>query len=94
MINDPVAGPHVLEIPPGVPFEQPETTEFTWDQALTADDLLGLLGTFSFVILMDEDTRNGLYDMARALLHQEGIVGDATIDVGYRAGVWKARRHP
>ncbi len=41
----------VLEIPPGVPFDQPETTEFKWDQALTADDLLGLLGTFSWVII-------------------------------------------
>lgn len=92
-INDPVAGHQVLTIPPGVPFDQPESTEFKWDQALNADDLLGLLGTFSWVITMDEDKRRGLYEMARLLLQQEGIEGDATIDVGYLAQVWKARRH-
>jgi SAM-dependent methyltransferase len=92
-INDPAAGHQVLEIPHGVPFDQPETTEFKWEQALTADDLLGLLGTFSWVITMDDDAQRGLYEMARALLHQEGIDGDVAIDVGYRAVVWKARRH-
>jgi SAM-dependent methyltransferase len=92
-INDPVAAHQVLEIPPGVPFDQPEKTECKWDQALTADDLLGLLGTFSWVITMDDDKRRGLYEMARLLLRQEGIEGDVTIDVGYSAEVWKARRH-
>jgi SAM-dependent methyltransferase len=92
-INDPAAGHQVLEIPPGLPFDQPETTEFKWDQALTAEDLLGLLGTFSWVITMDDDARRGLYAMARAVLQQEGIEGDLTIDVGYSAVVWKARRH-
>ena len=47
-----------LEIPPGVPFDQPEQTVFTWDVALNADELIGLLGTFSWVILM-EDERPG-----------------------------------
>lgn len=91
-ISAPRVGHQVLTIPPGVPFDQPETTEFKWDQALNADDLLGLLGTFSWVITMDEDKRRGLYEMARLLLQQEGIEGDATIDVGYGAQVWKARR--
>jgi SAM-dependent methyltransferase len=92
-INEPGAGHQVLTIPPGVPFDQPERTEFKWDQALNADDLLGLLGTFSWVITMSEDKRRGLYEMARLLLQQEGIEGDATIDVGYIAQVWKARRN-
>jgi hypothetical protein len=43
---------------------------------------------------MDEDARNGLFDLARAYMAQEGIEGDTTVDVGFRAGVWKARRHP
>ena len=42
-----------LEIPPGVPFGQLEQTVFTWEVALNADELIGLLGTFSWVILMD-----------------------------------------
>jgi SAM-dependent methyltransferase len=93
MVNDSVADRQTLVIPPGVPFDQPESTEIRWDQALTADDLVGLLGTLSVVILMDEDARNGLFDLARAYMAQEGIEGDTTVDVGFRAGVWKARRH-
>src|SRR5207253_2858226 len=36
-----------LEIPAGVPFAQPEHEVFTWDVALNADELIGLLGTLS-----------------------------------------------
>ncbi len=46
-----------LEIPPGVPFGQPEHETFTWDVALDADDLIGLLGTFSWFITMPDETR-------------------------------------
>ncbi len=92
-INDPMAARQMLEIPPGIPFDQPESTEFTWDVALTADDLIGLLGTMSFVILMEEDARDSLFEVARSFLRDEGLEGDLTQDVGYRAGVWKARRH-
>ena len=91
LINDPMSRQR-LEIPPGLPFEQPETTEFKWDQALTGEDLLGLLGTFSWVILMDDDAREGLFEVARSMLAEEGLEGDATVDVGYSAGVWRARR--
>ena len=84
----------VLEIPPGVPFDQPERTVITWDVALTADELIGLLGTFSWVILMEDDARERLFETARRVLHDAlGVSGDVTVDVGYRAEVFKARRH-
>jgi SAM-dependent methyltransferase len=83
-----------LEIPPGVPFDQPERTVITWDVALTADDLIGLLGTFSWVILMEDGARERLFDTARRVLRDAlGVSGDVTVDVGYRAEVFKARRH-
>jgi SAM-dependent methyltransferase len=44
-----------LEIPPGVPFTQPDHEMFRWDVALNADELIGLLGTFSWIITMPED---------------------------------------
>jgi SAM-dependent methyltransferase len=75
----------ILEIPSdhSVPFDQPEREVFGWDVPLTADDLIGLLGTFSWIILMEEDTRNHLFSEARRLLEEMlGIVGDVTIDVG------------
>lgn len=92
-VNDPAATTQVLEIPAGVPFDPPEHTVLTWDVALNAEELVGLLGTFSWVILMDDDARARLLDAARrALGDMLGTDGDATVDVGYRADVWRARR--
>jgi SAM-dependent methyltransferase len=83
-----------LEIPPGVPYDQPEQTVFTWDVALNADELIGLLGTMSWVILMEDEARERLFDTARRVLRDAlGVSGDVTVDIGYRAEVYKARRH-
>ncbi|HEY5385600.1 MAG TPA: class I SAM-dependent methyltransferase [Acidimicrobiales bacterium] len=83
-----------LEIPPGLPFDQPEQKVITWDVALNADELIGLLGTFSWVILMEDEARQRLFETARRVLRDAlGVSGDATVDVGYRAEVFKARRH-
>ena len=65
----------------------------TWDVALSADELVGLLGTFSWVILMEEGARERLFETARRLLRDAlGVEGDVTVDVGYRAEVWRAHR--
>jgi SAM-dependent methyltransferase len=83
----------VLEIPAGLPFDAPEHTVVRWDVALTADRLIGLLGTFSWVIVMDEPTRAGVLESARRMLRADGVEGDATVEMGYRSDVWRARRH-
>ncbi len=86
----------VLEIPDdgSVPFDQPEHETFLWDMALTGEDLIGLLGTFSWIILMPEETRTRVVAEARRILTEVlGLVGDATVDVAYRAEAWRARRH-
>lgn len=93
-VNERSRNDSTLQIPPGVPFDQPEQTVVTWDVALTADELIGLLGTFSWVILMDDEARDRLFGTARQLLRDAlGVEGDVTVDVGYRAEVWRARRH-
>jgi SAM-dependent methyltransferase len=82
-----------LEIPPGLPFDQPEKKVITWNVPLNADELIGLLGTFSWVILMEDAARERLFETARRVLNDAlGVSGDATVDVGYRAEVFKARR--
>jgi SAM-dependent methyltransferase len=81
-----------LEIPPGVPFDQPEHEVFTWDVALNADDLIGLLGTFSWIITMPDDTRQRVIAEARRLLRELlGVEGDVTVDVAFRAEAWRSR---
>jgi SAM-dependent methyltransferase len=92
-LRNPHGAEQVLVIPPGVPFDQPETTTFRWDVTLTCDELIGLLGTYSWVILMEEDDQERLFDTARRLLRRGlGVVGDATFDLAYRTAVWRARR--
>ena len=83
-----------LEIPDGVPFDQPDHQVFRWDVALNADDLIGLLNTFSWIIAMDEATRNGVLAEARRLLRELlGVEGEVTVDVAFRAEAWRSRRH-
>jgi SAM-dependent methyltransferase len=93
-LNDRVALAQGLEIPPGVPFDQPERTVISWDVALNAEDLIGLLGTFSWVILMEDEARARLFETTRRVLRDSfGVSGAVTVDIGYRAEVFKARRH-
>ena len=83
-----------LEIPPGVPFDQPEHEVFRWDVALNADDIVGLLGTLSWIITMPEKTRQRVVAEARRLLKDLlGVEGEVTVDVAFRADAWRSRRH-
>jgi hypothetical protein len=83
-----------LEIPAGVPFDPPEHEAFTWDVALNADELIGLLGTFSWIITMPEETRVRVIAEARRLLRDlMGVEGEVTVDVAFRSDAWRSRRH-
>ncbi len=82
-----------LEIPPGTGFAAPEHEVFTWDIPLNADELVGLLGTLSWVILMPADRRARITSEARRLLAELlGVEGDATVDVAFRADAYRTRR--
>lgn len=82
-----------LEIPPGVVFHQPEHQIFRWDVALNAEDMIGLLGTLSWIITMPEETRGRVIDEARRILRDVlGIEGEATVDMAFRADAWRSRR--
>jgi hypothetical protein len=75
-----------LDLPDGVPFGPVEEQKFVWDIALNADELIGLLDTWSWVILMPEDERSRLFDTARRLLADlMGIEGPTTVDVASRS---------
>lgn len=83
-----------LEILAGMPFDQPEHEVFRWDVALDADALIGLLGTFSWIITMPDDTREAVIAEARRLLGELlGVVGDVTVDVAFRCEAWRSWRH-
>jgi SAM-dependent methyltransferase len=81
-----------LTIPADSPFTQPERKAFTWDIALNADELIGLLGTFSWIITMPESQRAKVFAEARRVLKDGlGVEGAVTVDVQYRAEAWRSR---
>ena len=83
----------ILAVPDGAPFEDIEHQRFMWVLPLTADQLIGLLGTLSWVIVMEEDDRQRLFATARALLSDFlGVEGDLSIDVEFVCDAYKARR--
>jgi SAM-dependent methyltransferase len=82
-----------LDIPDGLPFGTPEHQRFTWMLPLTADELIGLLGTLSWIIVMEEDDRQRLFDTARRLLRDLlGVAGGVTADVDFVCEAYRARR--
>jgi SAM-dependent methyltransferase len=94
MIADADRPASTLEIPKGVAFDQPEHRVFTWDVALNAEELIGLLGTFSWIITMPEETRDRVLSEARRLLRDVlHVAGDVTVDVAFRADAWRTHRH-
>jgi ubiquinone/menaquinone biosynthesis C-methylase UbiE len=82
----------VLRIPDRSPFTQPEHKILTWDVPLTADELIGLLGTFSWIITMPDERRAQVISLARQVLRDSlGVFGDVTVDVQYRSEVWRTQ---
>ncbi len=82
-----------LAIPEGLPFDRPEHRRQTWDVALDAEELIGLLGTFSWIIVMPEEDRLRLFEEARRILRELlGVEGDVTVDVAFQAEAWRTRR--
>ena len=85
----------VLQIPDYSAFAPPEHKTLTWDVSLTADELIGLLGTFSWIITMPDDRRAQVISLARQVLRDSlGISGDVTVDVQYRSEVWRTHLMP
>ena len=92
VIGDGVGTNLVLELPPGVPFDQPEHEVFTWDVALNADELIGLMSTLSTIITLPDHRRERVTAEARRLLRELlGVEGEVTVDVAFRADAWRSR---
>lgn len=74
-------------------FGEPERAEVTWTLTMTADDLVGLLGTYSSIIVAAPQERVAISQFARAYLERElGLAGSSTAEVPYRAVCWRATR--
>jgi SAM-dependent methyltransferase len=93
IIGDALRPMSSLEIPSGMPFVPPEHAVFTWEIALNADEMIGLLSTLSSIITMPEKRRGRVLAEARRLLGELlGVEGEVTVDVAFRSDAW--RSHP
>jgi SAM-dependent methyltransferase len=93
IFSDSLRPEFVLTIPAGMPFSEPEHKVFRWDVALNADELIGLLGTLSWIIAMPDDQREHVITTARRFLRELlGIDGEVTVDVTFRADAWRCQR--
>jgi hypothetical protein len=93
IFSDSLRPEFVLKIPAGMPFSTPEQHVFSWDVALNADELIGLLGTLSWIITLPDDQREQVFAAARRFLSELlGIEGEVTVDVAFRADAWRSHR--
>jgi SAM-dependent methyltransferase len=84
---------YVLRLPAGAPFEPPEQAWLYWDQSMSADQLVGMLGTFSGVIVLSDHQRRQIMDEARQVLRRHaGLESDAAIKLPFRANCWRTVR--
>ncbi len=93
ILGDSLRPEFVLTIPAGMPFDEPGQRVFNWTVPLNADDLIGLLGTLSWIITMPDVQREQVVGQARRLLRDLlGVEGEVTVDVDFRADAWRSRR--
>jgi len=65
----------------------------TWDPSLTADQLVGIVGTLSSVIMLGGEQREQVLEDVRRLLRQHrGLEGADTAELRFRADCWRATR--
>ncbi len=73
-------------------FSPPDHRYFRWQLPLTAEEIIGLLGTLSWVIVMDDADRSELFATARRLLRDFlGVEGEVTVDVDFVCQVYASR---
>jgi len=84
--------PHQFESPPGPPFGDPEKAVFTWSMPMTRDELVGLSGTYSGVLVRSAEQRAEL--LQRVAAHLEGgVSANATVDVPMGCRCWRMTVH-
>lgn len=88
-----VGGAGRMVVPEGTAFGPPEHRRFTWVVPLNADQLIGLLGTMSWVIAMGPSERDDLLATARRLLREVlGVDGEVTVDVDFSSEAYRTFR--
>jgi len=83
---------YVMRLTPGAAFGTPRVCAIAWMRPMTADDLVGLAGTYSGVITMERRERERwMATVARAAARLTGD-GARVVDLPMRCRCWRAVR--
>jgi SAM-dependent methyltransferase len=84
---------HEVHLPPELPFSVPETHTVDWSRAVTAEELVGLAGTYSRFIVLDEGDKTRLLErLADTIGRHPELADGAAIDLPMRCTCWRAVR--
>jgi len=85
---------HEVHLPVEVAFAPPETRTFQWSMPMTADQLVGLAGTYSGFIVLPETDRTRMRDQLGDIVRDHPtFAGQKTIELPMRCACWRAFRH-
>ena len=83
---------HVMRLTPGDAFGPPSVCAIGWTRRMTADDLVGLAGTYSGVITMARRERERWMGAVAALAARLTDDGERVVDLPMRCRCWRAVR--
>jgi SAM-dependent methyltransferase len=84
---------HNVILRPDDPFSEPERWVSRWTKPMSKDELVGLAGTYSAVIVMDDGERNEYLAAVRRFLDTDPTLASLdVIDVPMRCRCWRAIR--
>jgi SAM-dependent methyltransferase len=78
-------------LPAGAPFDEVDHITIAWSLPLAAEDLVGLIGTYSTTITMAPDRRERELDRVRRLAAE--VVIDGVVTMPMQCRCWRAVRH-
>jgi SAM-dependent methyltransferase len=85
---------HEVNLPGGLPFTPPETRTVEWSLTVTPEQLIGLAGTYSGVIVLPEAERTRLRDqLGHTVRTHPSLAGQTAIELPMRCTCWRAFRN-
>jgi SAM-dependent methyltransferase len=79
-----------VDLPDPLPFTVPTTDIHRWTWHRTPDEIAGLLGTYSGVLVDDPSARDGLIDQVRSVALEHAVDGTVALPMACRT-VWACR---
>jgi SAM-dependent methyltransferase len=84
---------HEVHLPADAPFSQPERTTVRWRETFTTEQLVGLAGTYSgFIVLNEAEQARVRSNLADFVVNHPLMAGREEIELPMRCHCWRAVR--